>query len=197
MADNDTVTFWFDPVCPFTWRTSRWLEEVTRRRGVEVNWRVMSLAILNAGGEVPAQFREAARQAPRAHRVLVGTERSHGTAALGRLYAAMGARLHEQGERIGPDLVAGALADAGLPDSLLDGLDDESLDPLVRRSHDAAQDRVGTATGSPVLAIGDGPGYFGPVVVRAPDAVGGDQLFDALRLLSAVPEFSELKRART
>ncbi|MGC4893672.1 DsbA family oxidoreductase [Micromonospora sp. DT31] len=190
------VTFWFDPVCPFTWSTSRWLVDVAGRRDVEVTWQVMSLAILNADNEVPEQFREAAQQAPRAHRVLVAAERAHGTEALGRLYTALGSRLHEKGERIGPDLLAGALADAGLPDELRGSMDDESLDPLVQRSHDEAQARVGTASGSPVLAIGDRPAYFGPVVTPVPEGAAADRLFDALLLLSAVPEFSELKRAR-
>ncbi len=196
VADNTSITFWFDPVCPFTWRTSRWAREVAGRRGAEVRWRVMSLAVLNAGQEVPEQFREAARQAPRAHRVLVAAERDHGTAALGRLYSAVGVRLHEKGESLGPDLIAGALADADLPGSLIDVLDDESLDPLVRQSHDEAQARVGTPSGSPVTAIGDGPGYFGPVVVPVPGPAAGDRLFEALRLLSEVPEFGEIKRAR-
>lgn len=196
MADNASITFWFDPVCPFTWRTSRWAAEVAGRRGAEVRWRVMSLSLLNAGREVPEQFREAARQAPRAHRVLVAAERDHGTAALGRLYAALGVRLHEKGESLGPGLIAGALADAELPGPLIDVLDDESLDPLVRQSHDESQARVGTPSGSPVTAIGDGPGHFGPVVVPVPDPAAGDRLFEALRLLADVPQFSELKRAR-
>lgn len=196
MADDTSITFWFDPVCPFTWRTSRWALGVAGRRGAEVRWRVMSLAVLNAGQEVPEQFREVARQAPRAHRVLVATERDHGTAALGRLYTAVGTRLHEKGESLGPDLIAGALADADLPGSLIDVLDDESLDPLVRQSHDEAQARVGAAGGSPVTAIGDGPGWFGPVVIPVPDEAAGDRLFEALRLLAEVPGFSELKRVR-
>lgn len=196
MTDIPRITFWFDPVCPFTWRTARWAQDVAARQGSDVRWRVMSLAILNAGREIPEQFREAARQAPRAHRILVAAERDHGTVALGRLYRSMGVRLHEKGESLGLDLLVGALADADLPATLIQLADDESLDPVVQASHDEAQARVGTTSGSPVTALGDGPGYFGPVVVPVPDAASGDRLFEALRLLAGVPEFSELRRAR-
>jgi len=196
MSGEATVTFWFDPVCPFTWRTSRWVRDVASRPGRAVRWAVMSLAILNDGKEIPERFREGMRQAPRAHRVLVAADQRYGQDAIDRLYTALGERLHHGGERLGTDLLVAAIADAGLPVDLIDAADDSSLDPAVRASHDEGQARVGTESGSPVTAIDDHPGFFGPVVVPVPEPDTADRLFEALRLLSGVPQFSELKRAR-
>src|SRR5664280_2312075 len=116
--------------------------------------------------------------------------------AVERLYSALGRRLHY--ENAGPDTVtlATAVAEAQLPADLVDAVEDSSLDTVVRASHDEAQARVGTETGSPVTAVDGGPGFFGPVVAPVPEGADADRLFEALRLLSAVPQFSELKRAR-
>ncbi len=196
MTEDPSVTFWFDPICPFTWRTSRWIRDVAARRGLSVMWRPMSLAILNEGKEIPEAYRERLRESPRAGRVLIATDQRHGQAGVERLYTALGRRLHDKGEPLNVDLIAAALADADLPAELVDAADDTSLDEARRASHAEGQDRVGIESGSPILAIGDGPGFFGPVVVPIPDEAAGDRLFEAVRLLSDVPQFSELKRAR-
>ena len=65
-----------------------------------------------------------------------------------------------------------------------------------RASHDEGQQRTGQESGSPVLAMDDGPGFFGPIVVEAPTGDEAMRLFDGLALLSSVPLFVELKRAR-
>lgn len=194
---TETVTMWFDPACPYTWRTSRWLRDVTRRRGAQLTWRLLSLPVLNEhASNLPDEVRaELARSVPML-RILAAAERRAGQAAVDRLYTGFGTRLHDKGEEFGPELVHAALADAGLPDDLAAAADERSWDAVVRDSHEQAQRRVGTSTGSPVVSIGDGPAFFGPVVVPTPDDTHGDTLFEALRLLSAVPEFSELKRAR-
>lgn len=52
MSDSSTpmpVDFWFDPLCPWTWLTSRWMLEVRKTRPVAINWHVMSLAIPQRG----------------------------------------------------------------------------------------------------------------------------------------------------
>jgi len=196
VPQDQRITFWFDPICPFTWRTSRWIRAAAARRGLAVTWRPMSLAILNEGKEIPEQYREAMRRAPRAGRLLLATGQRHGQAAIERLYTAIGERLHDKGEPLSTELLAAALADAKLPAELIDAADDPSLEDARRASHEEGQSRVGTESGSPILAIGDGPGFFGPVVVPIPDEAAGDRLFEAVRLLSEVPQFSELKRAR-
>jgi len=190
------ITFYFDPMCPFTWRTSRWVRDVAGRTGEPVTWKFLSLAVLNEGKDVPEQFRPVLAFGRTAHRVLAAADQTYGQEALERLYSALGRRLHY--ENAGPDTVtlAAAVAEAQLPADLVDAVEDSSLDTVVRASHDEAQARVGTETGSPVTAVDGGPGFFGPVVAPVPEGADADRLFEALRLLSAVPQFSELKRAR-
>jgi 2-hydroxychromene-2-carboxylate isomerase len=191
-----TVTFWFDPSCPFTWRTGRWLRSVAETRGEQVRWRLMSLARLNADKEMSAEHRQWLRQSRLASRVLAATEAEHGSAGLDAVYTALGKRVHEQGQDLSRSTVEAALGEAGLPGALLAAYEDEQHDAAVLASHDESQQRVGDDAGSPVVALGDGPGFFGPIVTDVPTAEAADRLFDAVRLLSSVVEFSELKRAR-
>lgn len=187
---------WFDAGCPFTWRTSRWLRAVASRRGATVDWRIMSLAILNEGKEIPEQFRALLGWSLGTQRLLLATREKHGSDAVDRLYTAIGTRRHDQGADPDRSLLVDSLAEAGLPADLIDAADDEGLTEALRASHKEGQERVGAESGSPIVALGDGPGFFGPVVVPIPEGEAGDRLFDALALLSTVPEFSELKRSR-
>ncbi len=196
MADRVSVEFWFDPACPFAWQTSRWLLDVTRQRPVSVTWRLMSLRVLNEGKETPPST-ASPDQDGHALRVLAAAEQSAGQQALGRLYTALGTRRHEQGQDYNSETFATSLVEAGLGPSLADAVGDEQYDTVVRASHDEGQARVGTKAGSPILAIDGGRGYFGPVVAPAPVGDEATTLFDALRLLSSVPAFSELKTARS
>jgi Mycothiol-dependent nitroreductase Rv2466c len=191
-----SITFWFDPSCPFTWRTSRWIREVAARRGETVQWRFLSLAILNEGKDIPEHYRKSHVWSRGALRVLAAADERHGQETVDRLYTAIGSRIHNQGAGRTAEVLAEAVAAADLPPELTQAISEVSLDKLVRESHDAAQARVGTETGSPVTAVDDGPGFFGPIIVPVPEANDADRLFEALCLLSSIPQFSELKRVR-
>jgi len=205
---SSDITFWFDPVCPFTWRTSRWIRSMAGKRDLTVEWRLLSLATLNEGKDIPEQYRDAMARGWRAGRLLAATDQRHGQEAMARLYTEIGTRIHgyvgpgpldgQPTERrtLDTDVLSESLAAAGLPAELIEAADDTTLDDAVRASHAAGQSRVGTESGSPIVAFGDGPGFFGPVVVPVPDGESAEKLFDAVRLLSAVPEFSEIKRSR-
>ena len=161
-----------------------------------MTWRFLSLAVLNEDKDLPEQFRAYMTWSRGMHRVLVAAEERYGQDAVDRLYTAVGRRVHDRGEERDDAVIAAALADAGLPADLAAARDDAGLDKVVRASHDEAQARVGTESGSPVVAIGDGPAFFGPVIHPIPEGEEADRLFEAFRLLSTVPQFSELKRAR-
>jgi 2-hydroxychromene-2-carboxylate isomerase len=190
------ISFWLDPGCPWTWRTSRWLRSVAAERGIDIDWHVMSLAVLNDGREIPEAYRERMAESWRPVRLLAAADAEGGPAAVGRLYDALGTMIHDEGHEPDDDAVAKALEAAGLPRELAAARDDTAYDAAVRDSHARGQERVGTESGSPVIAIDDGPGFFGPVVTAPPDGDDAERLLDALIMLSAVPTFSELKRAR-
>jgi 2-hydroxychromene-2-carboxylate isomerase len=191
-----SITIWFDPSCPFTWRTSRWVKDVAARQDEKVSWRFLSLAILNEGKDIPENYRAAHQRARAASRVLAATDQRFGQDAVDRLYTAIGQRVHVEDLLLDKDVLVAALAEAELPADMIEAADDLEMDRIVRASHDEGQARVGQESGSPVVAIDDGPGFFGPVISSVPGPEDADRLLEALRLLSPVREFSEIKRAR-
>jgi 2-hydroxychromene-2-carboxylate isomerase len=191
-----TVDFWFDPGCPFTWATSRWAAEAAAARGGAIRWHVMSLAVLNEGKPIPEQYKESMARSWRPIRVLAAAAAEHGDDAVGRLYEAIGRRVHDDKRQVDDELLTESLQDSGLPQQLLAAADDGAFDAAVRDSHRQGQDSVGTASGSPITAFGGGPSFFGPVVSPTPTGTEALDLWDAMVALSRVPALSELKRAR-
>jgi hypothetical protein len=127
---------------------------------------------------------------------LAAANEAGGTEAVARLYGSLGSRRHEQGQEYDDELLRACVTEAGLPAEVAAAAHEEKWDGVIRASHDEAQRRVGTESGSPVIALDGGRGYFGPVVVPSPSGAEADRLFEALRLLASVPAFSELKTGR-
>ena len=190
------VDFWFDPVCPWAWMTSRWMDEVSTLRDVEVRWHVMSLAVLNEKRDLPENYRAMMDQAWGPVRVVVAAARDHGDGVVKPLYDALGTRIHPGGRSDYAAIIAEALDEVGLPASLADAAGTEDADVLLRESHSEGIALVGDDVGTPVVAI-DGVGFFGPVITPAPTGDAAARLFDGLALVTSVPGFYELKRSRT
>ena len=190
------LEFWFDPSCPYTWRTSRWARELEQAGLVDVEWKVMSLGILNEGHEVPEQYREGMVRGARFLRALTAAGEQGGSDAVGRLYDALGTRLHEEGEGLADDVLVRSVEEAGLDGSVADAAEDEARDAAVRASHEEGQRRVGTESGSPITAYDGGSAFFGPVVVPTPTGDEAKLLLDAMTAVRLVPAFSEIKRSR-
>jgi 2-hydroxychromene-2-carboxylate isomerase len=189
------VDFFFDPGCPFTWATSRWITEVAATGAASVTWRLMSLGVLNEDKEIPEQFRPLMAQGARALRALAAAGAHGGNDAVAALYSALGERRYGADDPYTDEVIAEAVAAAGLPSSVAGAVDDEDLDKVVRASHEEAQEAVGQESGSPVLRLG-GVAWFGPVVAPSPIGDEALRLFEAVKVLATVPSFSELKTSR-
>jgi hypothetical protein len=190
------VNLWVDPACPWAWMTSRWLLETTKVRDIEVDFHVMSLAVLNEDREMPEQYVDLMKKAWGPARVLVAAEERHGNEVVEPLYSAMGTRIHLGGEKDADKVIAESLAEVGLEANLADVAWTNEFDDALRKSHHAGMDPVGYEVGTPVIHVGN-VAFFGPVVTPAPKGEAAGKLFDGVLLVAGTPGFYELKRTRT
>jgi 2-hydroxychromene-2-carboxylate isomerase len=197
---TDAADFWFDPLCPWAWITSRWMLQVEQVRDVRINWHVMSLAILNEGrADLSEQYKERMSRALGPVRICIAAEQMKGPDILLPLYTSLGNRLHverrgrEEGEA--GALVAEALAEVGLPASLAAAAASTGYDDALAASHHAGMDPVGNDVGTPVIHV-NGKAIFGPVVTPAPKGEAAGRLWDGVLLCTGTVGFFELKRTR-
>lgn len=195
------VEFWFDPRCPWAWITSRWVLEVSVPRDLDVTWSVMSLAVLNEGKDIPAEYAERLATAWKPVRVCIAAEVEFGKSVLGPLYTAMGTRIHVQGSKDYDTIIAESLAEVGLPEALAAAADSENFDAQLRASHARGISLVGEDVGTPIIAIpgpsGEPVAFFGPVITPMPVGEEALRLWDGALLVASVPGFFEIKRSRT
>jgi len=208
MAD---IHFYFDPVCPFCWMTSKWVRTVQAQRGYSVDWRFISLRILNASvdydAEFPPEYEAGHTAGLRLLRVAARARAEHGREAVGPLYEAMGRRIFDSepvpetaeahGRRGTREFVAPILAEAGLPEGLAEALDDDGRDAEIRAETDEALALTGRDVGTPILHFEppNGVAFFGPVISRLPDEQQAGELWDHVVGLARFPGFAELKRS--
>jgi predicted DsbA family dithiol-disulfide isomerase len=194
--DRTPVDFWFDPLCPWAWMSSRWLLEVEKVRPIAPSFHVMSLAYLNADKDIPQEYRDMLEPAWGPVRVAIAAAHAEGDEVLLPLYTALGNRIHLEGRSIDRKLIEEALEEVGLSVSLADAVDSTEYDEALKKSHHAGMDQVGMEVGTPVIAT-EGVAFFGPVVTPAPKGEAAGRLWDGVVLVAATPGFYELKRTRT
>ncbi|MBJ7452751.1 MAG: hypothetical protein JHC71_11800 [Blastococcus sp.] len=205
MAD---LRFWFDPVCPFAWLTSTWVRQVSAQRQYEVEWRFISLRLLNAhidyATHFPPEYEARHTSGLRLLRVAARARAEQGPEAVDRLYAALGARVFEvpavtgdAARRGTPGFVRPALTEAGLPTEFATALDDDSWDAQIQDETDEALALTGKDVGTPILQFRppDGIAFFGPVISRLPADEDAVALWDHVVALASFPGFAELKRS--
>ena len=202
MPGKTRVDFWFDPFCPWTWITSRWILEAQRVRDFEVSFHLMSLAILNED-DLPPYLNDpkimAKVWAP--VRVAAAAERAQGREILGPLYTAMGSRIHSgDNKHVGDllkkdfdEIVAQSLDEVGLPAELAEAAASSEYQDALRASTNDGLRVPGAVGGVPTIHI-DGVPFFGPVLGRIPRGEQAGRLWDAALAVASYPDFWELKR---
>jgi 2-hydroxychromene-2-carboxylate isomerase len=208
MADD--LHFYFDPTCPFAWMTSTWVRTVAAQRHYAVDWRFLSLRLLNAhvdyATHFPPEYEAGHTAGLRLLRVAARARAEHGRAAVATLYEALGRQIFETerdevwraGEhRDSRDVVLPVLAAAGLPPELADALDDQAWDAEIQAETDEALRLTGKDVGTPILHFEppDGVAFFGPVISRLPGEREAGELWDHVVALARFPGFAELKRS--
>jgi protein-disulfide isomerase-like protein with CxxC motif len=195
-TDRPTADFWFDPMCPWAWISSRWILEVEKVRDVDVRWHVMSLSYLNADRDMPDEYRQAMEAGWGPVRVLIAAAAAHGEEVLLPLYTALGNRFHLEKKPKDRATIEEALAEAGLPVDLAEAMTSTAYDEELKKSHHAGMDQVGMDVGTPVISVA-GVAFFGPVISPTPRGEAAGKLWDGVLLVAGTDGFFELKRSRT
>ena len=204
MAD---LEFFFDPVCPWAWITSRWVTEVKQLRTYEVNWRFVCLKMINENRTddwYTPDYRAGHMAGLHGLRVADQVRLQFGNDQVGALYTAMGEFIHGDGRRleITADPVAtleGLLKAADLPPELAEAALDESHDDHIRRETDLAFERTGKDVGTPIITFhpgqSDEASFFGPVISSIPRGDAALKLWDAVEIVATTSGMAELKRS--
>lgn len=175
---------------------SRWVDEVARHREVEIDWRIMSLTVLNENNELPDDYRTMLDRAIRYVRLVTAVQELHGRELVKPLYDALGERIHP-GESVDADaVIAGALEALELDPALARYADSDEFDAQLRASHAEGIGRVGQDVGTPIISV-DGVAFFGPVISPAPRGDDALRLWDGVVAAASYDGFFELKRSRT
>lgn len=201
MSNREHVTFYFDVSCPFCWQTSRWMKEVEKVRDIDIDWVPMSLAVLNEGADIPADYAKKMEANWGPARVFAKVK-NEAPEKIDELYTVMGTLVHpggeggKQGYGAYDEIIAKALEQVGLPASIADVANTDEIDESLRGYHATAMEKVGDDVGTPVVQLGD-TAFFGPVITRVPTGEEAGELFDASVRLAQYPYFFEIKRSRT
>lgn len=212
-ADLD---FFFDPVCPWAWITSRWVTEVVDQTDYQVDWKFISLRVVNKDRNYADNFPP---YYPLVHglgfdllKVCAAVRASGGNSAVANLYTELGNRIHNSGlsasitknpkidiAELRRNLINESLAAGGLNPDLAEAADDDSYDQVVKSETELALSRAGEDVGTPILTFTPNTdnenSLFGPVIATIPRGAEAVQLWDAVRTMAAVPGFAELKRS--
>lgn len=194
-STSSTLIIWLDPVCPFSWNTARWLSSAAASAGLTIDWRLMSLAVLNEGRDLPEPQQAKMHDSRQVGRLMVALRDELGDDAIAKAYFAFGRRYFDESAAVDNDLVDHVVAAAEAKTVTAAALSDTSLDAAVKTSHQASQEALGEPSGSPLITI-DGHTVFGPVLTAVPASEATSAILEAVVTLVRTSEFSQLERPR-
>jgi hypothetical protein len=172
--------------------------EVEQVRPVTIRWHVMSLAYLNLvqheGEGLSEEYRQRMEQAWGPIRICAAAAAERGDDILLPIYTAIGTRFHHE-QRRDATALAEAVAELGLPSSVLEAATRTEFDDAIRTSHQRGMDLVGLDVGTPIISV-DGNAFFGPVVTPIPRGEAAGRLWDGVLAVTGTDGFFELKRTR-
>jgi hypothetical protein len=205
VADLD---FFFDPVCPWAWITSRWVSEVQQLRSYDVQWKFISLKFLNEDkmdySKMPEGYKDVHAAGTNGLRVAARARAEQGNEACGAVYTSLGTSLHKNQERekfVADPVahIASLLTAAGLPAVWAESALDDSFDTLIRTETELALERTGKDVGTPILTFHPGgakeASFFGPVISTIPRGEEAMKLWDAIETIATSSGMAELKRS--
>jgi len=199
IESKNTVDFYWDPVCPWCWITSRWMVDVGRQKRIKVNWHFFSLKKINKGRHIEERFKVVHKIGLRALRVAAAVRKELGNDGVGKIYTAIGARYHhDRGTIDKVTALKEVLSACGFPPRFATAANDSAWDKAIEKDMAKAIAKAGTDVGVPLIVLdgGKGPGFFGPVMSPAPTGKDAVKLWDAVIAVGLTPGFFELKRTR-
>ena len=192
---DDVVTLWLDPVCPFSWNTARWLKDASDKSGFAIELRMMNLAVLNEGRELPPPQQARMNDSRNAGRLMAALHDELGASAFITAYFTFGRQYFDHSAPLDEKLVSTVVQAAGAHRTTATVLADSTWDAAVRLAHEASQTALGDIGGSPLITIG-GHTVFGPVFSAVPDPDRTLTVFEAVTALVNTSEFHQLQRPR-
>ena len=208
------IEFFWDPVCPFAWITSRWVEKVAAQKDYRIDWRFISLRLLNKdkdyATDFPPEYEQGHNAGLRMLRVAAAIRAAEGRDVLGRVVTAYGQSYWDKPKGSGmrgylstAEHVEEVLNAAGLSTEYVSALDDTTWDSALDAETELALSRTGRDVGTPIIsfqpaeggAMEEGLSFFGPVISRVPSDEDAVTLWDAVTTLATFPGFAELKRS--
>ncbi len=207
MSSQYEVEFFWDPMCPWAWLTSRWVEEVATQRHLSVDWRFISLRLVNASKtyetDFPAGYIAGHGSGLKLLRVAAAMRAGGQRDDLGALYTQFGGDIHVRGRReeiVGefengfPDY----LRSVGLSEEYVAAANDDQWDAVLQADTDVALSRTGPDLGTPIISFtrdATMQSFFGPVISRVPRGADALRLWDALWEVVTFAGFAEVKRS--
>lgn len=197
-ADN-WVEFYFDPICPWAYQSSKWIREVSANNGVEVRWRFFSLHEVNRPkGSTGHDWDhgDAWQWSWSLMRVGAALRRTD-MALLDRWYGELGRRFHEESVPVYLEDRARAVAEElGLGEELAAALADPTTNDEVRADHQHAVEQF-AVFGVPALVFPGDHCLFGPKVTPAPTGAEAMKVWDIVKGASELPHLYQIRKPMT